>query len=111
MTMFVNLNMASVRPSANESIGRRLGSLSNPTAIAKMMLKTTTWRTWPSATAWAMFSGKRCRMISPADVAAGLAAVTCSAGTPGGNGTPTPALLRLMAAKPINRAAVVTSSK
>jgi len=62
MTMLVNLNMVSERLSARASIGRRFGSGTRARAMAKRMLKTTTCKTWFSATDLAMFSGKMSMM-------------------------------------------------
>ena len=108
MTRLVNLNITSLRLSQNASMGRRFCSLIMARATAKIRLKTTTSSTAPSATDFAMFSGKMCRMVSCA-----LSFVTgaVSAVVDGGNCTPTPALLMLMAASPRKIAMVVTISK
>src|SRR2546423_14653540 len=66
MTMFVNLNIVSDKLSQKERTGWRLLSLTKANAIAKTMLKTTICRTWPSATDFAIFSGKMWRMMSDA---------------------------------------------
>src|SRR5579862_2725964 len=97
ITMLVNLNITSLRLSQNASIGRRLASLSIARATAKIRLKTTTCNTAPSATDLAMFSGKMWRMVSSA---LSLPTEPVSAVDVTGNCTPTPALLRLMAASP-----------
>ena len=108
MTRFVNLNMVSDSDSQNASIGRRLGSDSSESAIAKRMLKTTICSTWPSATARATFSGNAWRTTS-ASVWRGATGPPGS--SPSGGTTPTPACVRLMAAIPMTRASVVTTSK
>jgi hypothetical protein len=108
MTMLVNLNIVSDRLDANSSIGRRFSSLSRASEIAKSTLNTTIWRTCPSATDLATFSGNTCRITSvrvcfwPCASAWGITAGGC---------TPTPALVMLMAARPMNSAIVVTASK
>ena len=107
--MLVNLNIVSDRLSAKESIGRRFASLNSESAMANRMLNTTTCNTWPSATDLAIFSGKTWSRMS-VTVCRGAAA-SCSACAVGGSLTPTPALLTLMAAKPMNSATVVTTSK
>ena len=66
MTMFVNLNMVSDRPWATASTGRRFFSSRRASEIPKRTLKTTTWRTCPSATDFATFSGKTWRITSAA---------------------------------------------
>src|SRR5713101_5285017 len=68
MTRLVNLNMVSERLSAKARMGRRLGSGTSASAMAKRTLKTTICSTWPSATDLAMFSGKMSVMSCAADV-------------------------------------------
>ena len=108
ITMFVNLNMVAARDSARASIGRRFSSERSESAIPKSTLKTTICRTCPSATDLATFSGKAWRMTS---LIVCFGAVTPAGCRPSGAWTPTPARVRLMAARPMKRARVVTTSK
>src|SRR5260370_15887 len=87
---------------------RGFGSGTRARAMAKRMLKTTTCKTWFSATDLAMFSGKMSMMSC---VAVCGVALSDSAVAEGGRRTPSPARLMLMAAKPMSRAMVETISK
>ena len=78
-------------------------------ATPKITLKTTTCSTSPSATAFAMFSGK----TWSDDVLPRLGRRRCGlfARRGGGSVMPTPARLMLIAAHPMSSASVVTISK
>ena len=102
------MNIVSESDSQKLSMGRRFGSGRSESATANRMLKTTICRTCPSATAFATFSGKAWRTTS--------ANVCFTPATPagcrsGGAWTPTPAWVMLIAARPMRRASVVTTSK
>ncbi len=108
MTMLVNLNITSARLSAKVSRGRRFSSRTIASAMPNTIEKTTICNTWFSATDLAMFSGNACRMMSDA---VGLTVGSFSVAAAAGSWTPTPALLRLIATRPMSSARVVTISK
>ena len=89
MTIFVNLNIVSDKLLHRISNGWRLSWRMSAKATAKMMLKTTTCSTCPSAIDFAMFSGKMWRIMS---LAVGLVAgaASCPVGELA-NFAPTPA--------------------
>ena len=103
--MLVNLNIVSARLSVKFTIKDRFFSLTIARAIPKIILKTTTCKTCPSATDFATFSGKICRIISSQlweEVSGNFSWITSIFFVP------TPACVILMAAKPIKSAKVVT---
>src|SRR6266481_26986 len=83
MTRLVNLNMVSERLSAKARMGRRLGSGTSASAMAKRTLKTTICSTWPSATDLAMFSGKMSVMSCAAVWGETLSDCAAEVGVPG----------------------------
>src|SRR5439155_21623221 len=109
ITMLVNLNMVSERPSQKARIGRRFSWAINASAMPKIMLDTTTCNTWPSATDLAIFSGNIWRTTSVHFWAGAPETVAVAAF--GGGVSPTPAWEIWIAPRPINSAKVVTISK
>ena len=105
----MNLNIISARLSLNRIIGVLYFSLTIATAIPKTMLKITICKIWPSNIAFAIFSGKICRIKSPG-VWALIFAIAGTSGF-GGKTTPTPAFPIFIASSPINSAIVDTISK
>ena len=108
MIILVNLNITSERLSVARSMGWRLSSRTIASAIPKIILKTTICKTCPSAIDLAIFSGKICRIIS-LNVCGGT--FSSSSWAPVGIDIPIPAFEILIAASPIKRAIVVTTSK
>src|SRR5271156_407237 len=110
MTRLVNLNMTSASEENQLTMGARFSRERQASAAPKKMAKTATWRIWPSAIDFAMFSGKMWVRKSCQCVAAGAAMVSVEADE-AERERPTPARLRLMAMRPMTRARVVATSK
>ncbi len=102
------MNIAAASDSQNASSGRRFSSAMSESATAKSRLKTTICSTWPSATAFATFSGNALSTTSASDCGGGRVPEGCIAS---GAWSPAPACDRLIAARPMKSASVVTTSK
>ena len=105
MTMSVKRNMVSASDSHQVMSGRPFSPIM-PSAIAKMMLKTTICRTSPRAMASMTDSGTVCRSTW-----SHVCAVAATSVAAAGSEIPSPGRVTFTATRPMRSAIVVTASK